>query len=68
MGEWYYIPYYFLIYHYGWITYTLLLNAVGLAGGFILPILLAMMQVFGGINLNSFTTGYEKLLWALSLD
>lgn len=50
------------------LSYTLLLTAIGLAGGFILSIILAIMRVYGGIELNSFTSGYERLLLALSLN
>ena len=40
--------------------YSLLLTVLSLAGEFILRIILAIMRVFGGIDLNSFTNGYEK--------
>jgi len=40
---------------------TLLLTVVGLLGGFILGLSLALMRVYGGKELNWFASGYEKL-------
>ena len=39
------------------VPYTLLLTVVSLADGFILYIILAIIRVYGGIDLNSFTGG-----------
>ena len=50
------------------LPYKLLLTTVGLAGGFILCIILSIIRVYGGIDLNSFKSGHEMLLWALSLN
>jgi len=44
------------------LPYTLLLTAIGLTGGFVLRILLAIMRVYDDIDLNSFTSGHERLL------
>jgi polar amino acid transport system permease protein len=40
---------------------TLLLTALGLALGFLIGIALALMSVYGGIELGWLATGYEKL-------
>lgn len=46
---------------------TLLLTALGLFGGFILGILLAIMRVYGGKELNWFASGYEKVFRGIPL-
>jgi len=40
---------------------TLYLTALGLLGGFAIGLSLAIMRVYGGIELNWFASGYEKL-------
>ncbi|MFW9952702.1 MAG: amino acid ABC transporter permease [Candidatus Thorarchaeota archaeon] len=40
---------------------TLYLTALGLLGGFIIGLSLALMRVYGGKELNWFSSGYEKL-------
>ncbi len=40
---------------------TLLLTALGLLGGFAIGLPLAIMRVYGGIELNWLASGYEKL-------
>jgi polar amino acid transport system permease protein len=41
--------------------YTLLVTALGLLIGFVLGILLALMRVYGGIELGWFASAYEKI-------
>ncbi len=41
---------------------TLLLTALGLLGGFLLGIVLAIMRVYGAKELIWLSSGYEKLL------
>ncbi len=43
------------------LTTTLLLTALGLLGGFVLGLSLALMRVYGGKELMWFSSGYEKL-------
>lgn len=46
---------------------TLLLTILGLFCGFIIGILLAVMRVYGGIELNWLSSGYEKLFRGIPL-
>lgn len=46
---------------------TLLLTVLGLLCGFIIGIFLAIMRVYGGIELNWFASGYEKLFRGVPL-
>ena len=52
--------FFYIIYH-GLLT-TLILTALGLLGGFLLGIILAMMRVYGSQELIWLSSGYEKLL------
>ncbi|MFX1553316.1 MAG: amino acid ABC transporter permease [Promethearchaeota archaeon] len=49
------------------LPYTMLLTALGLLCGFGLGILLAIMRVYGGIELKWFSSGYEKLFRGIPL-
>jgi len=46
---------------------TLLITGLGLLIGFVLGILLALMRVYGSIELNWFSSGYEKLFRGIPL-
>lgn len=49
------------------LPFTLLLTALGLLGGFILGLSLAIMRVYGGKDLGWLSSGYEKVLRGIPL-
>ena len=46
---------------------TLILTVLGLLGGFVIGLSLAIMRVYGGKELNWFASGYEKLFRGIPL-
>jgi polar amino acid transport system permease protein len=49
------------------LIYTLFITAVSLASGFVLGLTLAIMRVYGGIELNWLANGYEKIFRGIPL-
>ncbi|MFX1379802.1 MAG: amino acid ABC transporter permease [Promethearchaeota archaeon] len=60
-------PYIFLFIIIVGLTNTLVLTALGLIWGFFIGIILAIMRVYGGVELRWLATGYEKLFRGVPL-
>ncbi|MFW9818548.1 MAG: amino acid ABC transporter permease [Candidatus Thorarchaeota archaeon] len=60
-------PYIFLFVIIVGLPNTLVLTALGLIWGFLIGIILAIMRVYGGVELRWFATGYERLFRGVPL-
>jgi len=60
-------PYIFIFILLNGVPQTLAVTAIGLLGGFVLGITLAIMRTFGGIELGWLASGYEKLFRGIPL-